>query len=529
MYVRNHFKCVEVNLKSTQDLESIIVSIVLSPQMSFTVAGLYRPPNSTKIFYDKLKSVLKEIGLKTELIVLGDFNINWMEKAKRHQLKSIADQYNLTQMILGPTRVTQSTRTQIDLIFSNKPERITKCYNLVTGMSDHNLTLIVRKLTKQRFLYKQEGKSFFNIIPKSLVGQFEEKLKHLDWNDVLQSGDIENAFNTMMDRVNNTKNEFSKNVSYSNKINLPWLNEHLWKLMKQRDLALKAALKSKLPHDKRKFQDLRNKVVKELRQAKADYFIKLIDDSKGNSKLIWKNIDKITKKEHKAVHNWAIKDQSKLIEDKEQIAKIFNSFFLNSAQCLAMKFGVRSGALQPINDETPVFTIENVPESTVLKIFDNLKGSRSKDVYDIDARFFKTYKSSLCKPLTHLINLSITNSYFPSCWKAAVVIPIFKAGDRTLPSNYRPISILPIASKIAERVVCDQLVSHLNESEVNLHPMQFGFRKNHSTETANCFFVEQIRSQLDKGGVVGAVFLDLAKAFDTVNHNCLISKLQNFN
>ncbi len=81
-------------------------------------------------------------------------------------------------------------------------------------MSDHNLTLIVRKLTKQRFLYKQEGKSFFNIIPKSLVGQFEEKLKHLDWNDVLQSGDIENAFNTMMDRVNNTKNEFSKIVSY---------------------------------------------------------------------------------------------------------------------------------------------------------------------------------------------------------------------------------------------------------------------------------------------------------------------------
>ncbi len=109
------------------------------------------------------------------------------------------------------------------------------------------------------------------------------------------------------------------------------------------------------------------------------------------------------------------------------------------------------------------------------------------------------------------------------------MIPIFKAGDRTLPSNYRPISILPIASKIAEKVVCDQLVSHLNESEVNLHPMQFGFRKNHSTERLIVFFVEQIRSQLDKGGVVDAVFLDLANAFDTVNHNCLISKLQNFN
>jgi len=93
---------------------------------------------------------------------------------------------------------------------------------------------------------------------------------------------------------------------------------------------------------------------------------------------------------------------------------------LNSVQCLACKFGARSGVPQPINNELPVFTIENVSESTVSKIIDNLKGSKSKDVYDIDARFFKTYKSIFCKPLTHLTNLSITNSYFPNCWKAAI-------------------------------------------------------------------------------------------------------------
>ena len=103
----------EVDDFNNSDLESIAVSIVLSPHTSFTVVGIYRPSNSNNIFYDKLKSLLKEIGTKTELIVLGDFNINWADKANRKKFKSISDQYNLTQRIQGPTRVSQSS--QIDL------------------------------------------------------------------------------------------------------------------------------------------------------------------------------------------------------------------------------------------------------------------------------------------------------------------------------------------------------------------------------------------------------------------------------
>lgn len=133
----------------------------------------------------------------------------------------------------------------------------------------------------------------------------------------------------------------------------------------------------------------------------------------------------------------------------------------------------------------------------------------------------------MLSPLTHLVNLSIRENKFPNNWKKAIVTPVFKTGDCDLGSNYRPISILPVLSKVLEKVVASQVIEHLETNQL-LHPQQFGFRPKHSTETANIFFIESIKQSLDSGNVVGAVFLDLKKAFDTVNHNILLSKLKSF-
>ncbi len=106
---------------------------------------------------------------------------------------------------------------------------------------------------------------------------------------------------------------------------------------------------------------------------------------------------------------------------------------------------------------------------------------------------------------------------FPCAWKTSVIVPIFKSGDPHSASNYIPISILPIVSKVAEKLMAAQITNYLNNSYFALYPMQFGFSANYSTEMANCYFTEKVKSLLDKGGVVGAVFLDLRKAFDTLN------------
>ena len=97
----------------------------------------------------------------------------------------------MTQLIDGPTRITHSSKTQIDLIFSNKPERITKSFNLLTGLSDHNMTLISRKLTSKRFTHRQDTNKHSHGIRKQDMNTFREKLGQIEWTDVLQTDDLE--------------------------------------------------------------------------------------------------------------------------------------------------------------------------------------------------------------------------------------------------------------------------------------------------------------------------------------------------
>lgn len=407
VYVKNHLKCEVITWPEEVNLECIGLNVILSPTMSFIVICMYLPQLVKNEVYDQLEIILKNCNPKKEIILMGDLNINWNNKSERGKLKQIMDKHYLTQIINGPTRVTKKFQTMIDLIFTNKPDRIVKTFNLLAGLSDHNFILCSRKINRQHPITNKSRS--YEFIPKLAQQHLRNELEQFRWLNVLNCEDIESCSNNFIKSVNEMVTRFTKKAKLrKSKDNVPWLNSDCRKLMKERDRALKKYLKTKISSDRQIFTVLRNKVIKHMRKAKANYYFEIIKRANGNGKVIWKNINTLLgRKNEDQFRNLQLQVNGTLTDDLSKVVNMFNSYFISSIEELTKL--QRNGPdipHNPIDINKPIFVIKEITPREVISTIQSLKSSKAKDTFGLTSHFLKLHQEALARPIAHIINQS---------------------------------------------------------------------------------------------------------------------------
>ena len=216
-----------------------------------------------------------------------------------------------------------------------------------------------------------------------------------------------------------------------------------------------------------------------------------------------------------------------MTSDHTIIANKFNTFFANVGFKLAENITDAENTNfrdYLLNQSLPNFTFELILEATTMKMLNNLKPKPSCGYDGISTKLLKTCRLEICKPLTLIINQMLTTGIFPDDLKVAKVIPLFKKGKNEILDNNRPISLLPSLSKIFERVIFNQIHAYFTAHNL-YYSGQYGFREKHSTQLAALELVDRITRDLDIGNTPISIFIDLSKAFDTLDHNIILSKL----
>ena len=272
-----------------------------------------------------------------------------------------------------------------------------------------------------------------------------------------------------------------------------------------------------------------NRILKtSIRLAKKKYLENLFHKCRSDIKKTWSNINQIMNRSgNKTQPSKSFRVNGVNLTDPKDVADQFNRYYVNIGPNLAEKLEKlpNKSFLDYLYSPFPKsFSFQNINSETVIKTIDSLKPKGSCGIDKISNKLLKYVKYELAEPLSLIINQCFSFNIFPNLLKIAKVTPVYKKGDSDLFENYRPVSVLSSVSKVFEKVMYNQMYDHFVKSKI-FFPSQYGFRKNHSTEFAVLEVVDRIIKGMDQNKLPINIYLDLSKAFDTLDHGILLHKL----
>ena len=517
--------------------ESLFVETTLDKKQVL-IGEIYRPPNTDiNYFNDRYNCIIEKIrSEKKKLIIGSDQNINLINACSQTSTQEFLD-INYTNGVLPvidkPTRVTHSTATLIDNIYTNY-DGIYQSSILYSYISDHfPIFLFFGKNQSQN--NKKERISFtYRKVTDATLVKIKQEL-NINWNNEMNELDSNEAFQLLTNKINSAINNNCplKTRTISNKtiIREQWMTSGLINSSRRVEKLYKSCYNLDRSHAKyMKYIKFRNLFNKTKRAAKIKYYHDQIVQARTDSAKTWNILNKlIGKSNNKNDVTSFFNINGTLLNDKNIISNAFCDFFSEIGPTLANKIpasNVPFSSFLKNNFDDTIFLAPTDSEE-IYKIISNLRPKKSCGIDGISNDIIKKLASEIKLPLSIAINKSLLTGNVPDILKIAKIVPIYKAKDKQSLTNYRPISLLPNISKILEKVVHKRIYTFLTSKNI-LYNSQYGFRNDHSTNQAMAEFLACVLKGFEHNEYTLALFLDLSKAFDTIDHNILLAKLQHY-
>ena len=495
---------------------------------SILIGNVYRPPNGNmvealNIISEALDQIIELSKLET--LIIGDFNADYAnKKGQAYKLiNNFEAEHQLKQVITSPTRYSNKSHTTIDLAFTNM-KHCTSAGVINYNISDHKAIYIIKKKVRNcKATEIHLGRTYANLNIEALTQEysqlptahiFEMEEPNKCWEE------IELIINKAADRLCPVKKIRIR--KHTNK----YLTREILNLQKDRDYFADKADHTEDQGDRFVSKCLARKTQAEVDRARAQYHDSQAVKYNQNHRKYWDNIEEVEPKAQAKIKGLDDEQTGERILDKD-LPEAINNFFAGIGAKLAQVFrdiGLEDKVFIP--DTNPViYDIKEINETILEATLREVELDKSSGIKNLNTEFMVMSMRILIKEFTHLFNCAINQGIFPDAWKEATITPIPKIANPKTCGDLRPISILPLPGRILEKFMGKGMTDHL-EGTGYLADQQNGFRKNRSTTKSVASLLDKLATAMDEGKIAVTLFLDLKKAFDTVDHAVLMWKLK---